>query len=493
MQLSTFLFLCFLLLTFIIYVILPKKIRWAWLLLASYAFCTYRDWRYAAILLGVTLAAWLCGWAIGKSVERKTKKIWLTAGILVVVGVLFVFKYLNFSLLVINDLARMLGGADGFSLLNILLSLGVSFYSFQSISYLLDIYNGVIEPEKNPGKFALYLAFFPKLISGPIERAADLLPQIAAPHKFEYERFVEALIRIFWGFFKKLVIADRLALVVSTYFNAENPAELWGPQVILAAVAFSLQIYIDFSAYCDIAIGSARLFGIDLRENFNLPYLARTVTDFWRRWHITLTKWLTDYIYTPLTFASRKKRSKFYNYLNIFITFLVSGIWHGANYTFIVWGLLHGFYQVIEAATQKLRQKVEKKLAGGFKGFLLAAAQVVVTFGLVTLAWVFFRADDLTYALAMLKNMVTLRGSLHAVAWDFSAIALTPADYWIIAISLVIFFIFEINNRQNDLIARSLGWPLPLRWLAYLILIFGVILFGYFGVFTAQDFIYAGF
>lgn len=491
MSLSSFLFLFFLTIVFLVNILLPKKIRWVWLLIASYAFCVYADWKFGLVLLGVSLVSFLSGRLIGKTENRRTKTVFLTLGVVAVVGTLFTFKYLNFSINVLEDLFRLIGVSTDFPVLKMILPLGLSFYTFQAVSYLLDIYNDVIQPEKNFGKYALYLAFFPRLISGPIERGADFLPQLANPRPFDYGRFVGALLRIFWGFFKKLVIADRMALIVNTVFS--SPQDYFAPQIVFAAITFSLQIYIDFSAYCDIAIGAASLVGIDLTENFNLPYMARSVTEFWRRWHISLTNWLRDYIFTPLTFATRKKRSKIYQYLNIMLVFLVSGIWHGANYTFIIWGLLHGFYQVIEAATLKLRTRLEKKYSTGAAGSLLRALQIVITFSLVTFAWIFFRAENIRQSFAMVKVIVTLKGALHQVAWDFLAMGPTPADYWIIAVSLLIFVVAELLNQKHTLLQRVESLPLPVSWFLYLSLIFAVILFGYSGIFKPENFIYASF
>ncbi len=491
MQLSTFLFLLFLTLTFLIYNLLPKKARWVWLLITSYAFCVWTNAWFGVILLAITAVTYLCGWRIGKAEQRSTKKTFLVVGIFAALATLFAFKYLNFSIKILNDLLDLFGASTDLTTLNLLLPLGLSFYSFQAVSYLIDCYNGLIQPERNFGKFALYLAFFPRLISGPIERADHLLPQIYNPHSFEYQRFVDALLRIGWGFFKKLVIADRLPMIIAPVFT--SPAEYFAPQAVFAAIAFSLQIYLDFSAYCDIAIGAARLLGIDLVENFNFPYLARSVTEFWRRWHISLSNWLRDYIFIPLNFAARRKKARIWQYLIIMIVFLVSGIWHGANYTFIAWGLLHGLYQAVEAATSKFRTRLEKKFAAGVAGMLLRSIQVVGTFGLVTFAWIFFRAEYMGQALGVVKVIVTLRGVLHAVAWDFSNLGPTPADYWILAAAFVIFVAVELLNQKHTLLLRVKSLPLPVRWTLYLALIFSVILFGYFGVFTAQDFIYASF
>lgn len=491
MQLSTFLFLVFLALVFLIQQCFPKKLRWIWLLAASYAFCAFADYRFALVLLGVTLAAYFMGLLIARAGARMYKRVFLWTGILVSLGVLFSFKYLNFSLNVLEDLLKLLGAPRDLPVYQWLMPLGLSFYTFQVISYLVDVYNGVIQPERNAGKFALYLAFFPKLISGPIERADHLLPQITRPNPFDYQKFVAALLRIFWGFFKKLVIADRLAVLVGTVFG--SPAEYYAPQTLLAVLTFSLQIYIDFSAYCDIALGAASLLGIDLVENFNLPYLARTVTEFWRRWHISLSNWLRDYLFIPLNFATRRKKTSIWLPVNILIVFLVSGVWHGANYTFLIWGLLHGLYQAVEAVTLKWRTRLEKRFSSGTKGFLFVAFQVVLTFAMVCLAWIFFRAESVQAAGLMLKNILTLRGSLHAVAWDFSQLGLTPADFWILGAAFAVFCAFELAGTKGSLFIRSQSWALPLRWSVYLLLIFSVILFGYFGTFKASDFIYAGF
>jgi D-alanyl-lipoteichoic acid acyltransferase DltB (MBOAT superfamily) len=233
---------------------------------------------------------------IGRTEKRGSKKALLLTGVILNAGLLFAFKYLNFFLGSLAGLASWLGVHWDFTVINILLPLGISFYTFQAISYLLDIYNDVIQPEKNIGRFALYMAFFPKLVAGPIERGGNLLPQLQAPKPFEYQGLLDGFVRIAWGFFKKLVIADRLGVIANSAFS--EPTKFLGPQLFMAVLAFSFQVYIDFSAYCDIAIGTAKLLGIDLVENFNAPYFAETVTDFWRRWHISLTSWLRDYIFT---------------------------------------------------------------------------------------------------------------------------------------------------------------------------------------------------
>jgi D-alanyl-lipoteichoic acid acyltransferase DltB (MBOAT superfamily) len=491
MQLSSFLYLVFLFLVLAVNFIFPQKLRWVWLLAASYLFCIYADYKYALVLLVVTAFSYASGRLIERSERRGTKNLFLIAGIVFVIAPLFVTKYLNFSLGILEDVFKVIGAPRDFITLKVLLPLGISFYTIQAISYLLDVYNGVILSEKNVGRYALYLAFFPKLVSGPIERGKALLPQLLQPSPFEYQRMLDGLVRIMWGFFKKLIVADRLGVIVGAVFDA--PTDFKSPVILLAVFCFSFQIYIDFSAYCDIAIGSAKILGIDLVENFNAPYFAKSVTEFWRRWHISFSSWLRDYIFTPLNFATRRKRSKFWQYLNILITFLVSGLWHGANYTFAIWGLLHGIFQVIEAATQKIRDKLVKKLSIDRETFGHQFFQVVGTFLLVTFAWIFFRASNIHVAANIIHSIFSLSGITEANAWSLAAIDLPQADQTIMIFGFIVVFLFEAANQKHNLISELNRQPLAFRWMVYLSLIFSVIIFGYFGVYTAQSFIYAGF
>jgi alginate O-acetyltransferase complex protein AlgI len=491
MQLSSFLFLVFLASVLLINFIFPRKIRWVWLLLASYAFCVYASPKYALVLLLVTAISYGSGLLIAAANERKKKQLWLVLGVIFSLVPLFITKYLNFSLGILEDALTLAGRPTDFAGLKILLPIGISFYTFQALSYLFDIFNEVIPAEHHAGRYALYLAFFPKLISGPIERGGSLLPQLFDPKPFDYQRLLDGLVRIGWGFFKKLLVADRLGAIVNTVYYA--PGDFKAPAIIAAVFAYSLQIYIDFSAYCDIAIGAAKILGIDLMENFNTPYFAVNITDFWRRWHISLTSWLRDYIFTPLNFATRRKRSKFFQLLNIMIVFLVSGLWHGANYTFVIWGLLHGFYQVVEAATLKFRNNFVKRFAINRESFGHRFFQIAGTFLLVTFTWIFFRAENIHVAGTIFKSIFTMRGIASASAWDFSAIGLSKANLVILAAGLVVLIIFEFAGQKKDLIKELNSQPLAFRWLVYFVLIFAVILFGYFGVYTAESFIYAQF
>jgi D-alanyl-lipoteichoic acid acyltransferase DltB (MBOAT superfamily) len=491
MQLSSFIFLVFLFLVVVVNFVIPKRFRWIWLLIASYAFCIAASLSYALVMAGVTVISFAAGLLINRSTDRRRKQLILTLGAVLSSAPLFITKYLNFSLGIIEDALNVLHQAVEIPGLDILLPIGISFYTFQALSYLFDVYNEVIEPEKNLGRYALYLAFFPKLISGPIERGGSLLPQIFDPKPFDYQRLLDGLVRIGWGFFKKLIVADRLGVIVDAVYK--TPGDFHSPVALIAVFAYSLQIYIDFSAYCDIAIGAAKILGIDLMENFNTPYFAVSITDFWRRWHISLTSWLRDYIFTPLNFATRRKRAKVYQYINIMLVFLVSGLWHGANYTFVIWGLLHGLYQVIEAATQKFRNNFVKRFSINRESFGHRFLQIVGTFLLVTFTWIFFRAKNIHAAAQIFRSIFALKGFTTAAGWSLSAIDLSQANLVILACGLALLIVFEVVGQKRDLIHELNNRPLAVRWLVYLTLIFAVIIFGYFGVYTAESFIYARF
>ena len=491
MNLSTFLYLVFFFLTTLIHYFLPKRIRWVWLLIVSYLFCIYASPVFALVLLLVTAIAYVDGLLIARAGNRKGKLTALLLGMSAAVVPLFIAKYFNFSLSIIEDAVRVLGGSVEFVGLDILLPLGISFYTFQALSYLMDIFNDVLKPERNFARFALYQAFFPKLIAGPIERGGALLPQLLEPKPFEYQRLLDGLVRIGWGFFKKLVVADRLGVIVNTVFSA--PGDFHSPLIVLAVFAYSFQIYVDFSAYCDIAIGSAKILGIDLVENFNSPYFSRSITDFWRRWHISLTSWLRDYIFTPLNFMLRRKRSKIYQYILIILVFLVSGLWHGANYTFIIWGLLHGVYQVIEAATLKMRIRFAARFNIDRESFGHRFFEVAGTFLLVTFTWIFFRAQNIHEAGQIIKSIVTFEGITEQSAWTLPQLGLAQPDLLIMVFGLTIVVIVQVAGHKRNWISGLNTQPLPFRWLVYLSLIFAVIIFGYFGIYTAESFIYAGF
>jgi len=334
----------------LLYFLTPYKYRWIILLIASYIF--YMAWRaeYALLLVISTLIDYFCSLMMGRypEEEKQKRKPFLYLSLISNLGILFTFKYFNFFSASFTSLLKSLGydyAAPAFSLL---LPMGISFYTFQTMSYTIDVYHSRLKPEKHLGVFALFVTFFPQLVAGPIERAGNLLEQLKVDHKFSYANVIAGLQLMAWGFFKKIVIADNLAIMVNNVYN--NPTQYTGVSLILATVFFAFQIYCDFSAYSDIAIGSAQVMGFTLMQNFNRPYFSKTIGEFWNRWHISLFTWFRDYLYIPL---GGNRVVKWRWYYNLFITFLVSGFWHGANWTFIVWGALHGFYLVFANITAK--------------------------------------------------------------------------------------------------------------------------------------------
>ncbi len=327
-----------------LYFATAHRYRWVLLLLASYFFYAYGSGIYVVLILFSTLVDYTSARAMGVTTNPRRKKLLLAASLTVNLGTLFIFKYFNFFNQSFAALAEVLSVGYPIGALSVLLPVGISFYTFQSMAYTIDVYRGAIEPEKHLGIMATFVAFFPQLVAGPIERAQHMLPQFRRRVQFDTERTVAGLRLILWGAFKKIVIADRLAIYVNTVYNA--PERHSGLPLLIATVFFAFQIYSDFSAYTDIAIGSAKILGFDLMENFRQPYFSKSAREFWARWHISLSTWFRDYLYIPLG----GNRVPFPRYLlNLMIVFVVSGLWHGASWTFVIWGALHGIYIVVEA------------------------------------------------------------------------------------------------------------------------------------------------
>ena len=494
MTFNTFLFYPFLAVIMLVNYLLPRKWRWVWLLISSYIFYFLSDIRYSAVLLVCTGISYLAGHFIAKNQDYKLKKIWMLVGVLLNIGILILFKYINFIFDSISAGAAAAGLLWTFRGIELIFPLGISFYTIQVISYLLDIYNGKVDSEKNFGQFALYVSFFPKLLIGPIERNNHLNPQFVDPKPFEYQEFVDNLARIGWGIFKKIVIADRLAVVVNTVFM--SPQDFESPKLIVAIIAFSFQIYIDFSAYSDIAIGTAALLGIRLVENFDRPYYAKSAIDFWRRWHISLSNWLRDYIFLPLNYKNRRRKPReLWIVINVMITFFVSGLWHGASWSFVFWGLLHGFYQIIEILTQNIRDNVVKKLNIDRTTFAHKTFQVLLTFGLVSFAWLFFKANTINEAVQIIKSIITLDGITAENAWIFNdgSLGLDGKDFWMMAHTLLMFLIVEFIQRKHNLVVELNKQPIWFRWAVYFILFFSITIFGFYGDANAVDFVYSQF
>ncbi|PTX21370.1 D-alanyl-lipoteichoic acid acyltransferase DltB (MBOAT superfamily) [Pontibacter mucosus] len=469
-----------------LYFLTPFNRRWLILLLASYYF--YMAWKpaYALILVFSTLVDYFCGQMMGRHEEKAQRKPWLWLSLISNLSILGLFKYYNFFNDSARDIAHALNMAYAMPAFELLLPMGISFYTFQTMSYSIDVYNGRIKPERHLGIFALFVTFFPQLVAGPIERAGNLLGQLRQYHEFSYPRVVAGLRRMAWGFFKKIVIADNLALMVNQVYN--NPTEYDGVSHIIATVFFAFQIYCDFSGYSDIAIGAAQVMGIKLMENFRSPYFAKTIPEFWSRWHISLSTWFRDYLYIPL---GGNRVVKWRWYYNLFIVFMVSGLWHGASWTFVVWGALHGVYQVFGMMTKEKRNALAQKLGLNSNAQVYKWVQVLTVFFLVCFSWIFFRANSISdafYIVGQCASVVTNPAQLIALDWSHDVFM--DQGVKVFAVSVVAIAIMETvhliqrNGSVSQLIMRRPVW---VRWGLYYTAIVFILLFGQFG---HQEFIY---
>lgn len=379
-----------------LYFLTPQRFRWCLLLIASYYF--YSCWKpeYLILIAVSTLVDYGAGLQMGRTGRPGRKQLFLIVSLVSNLSILFAFKYFNFFSASTRALLNQFNLVYNTPHLDVLLPVGISFYTFQTLSYTINVYRGVHPPERHLGIFALYVSFFPQLVAGPIERSDRLLPQFFQPHRFEYDRVTQGVKVMLWGFFKKMVIADRIAVLVDPVYA--SPAEWPGLSLVLATVLFAFQIYCDFSGYSDIAIGSAKVMGYELQQNFNRPYRAISIADFWRRWHISLSTWFRDYLYFPIG-GSRVGRSRWR--LNIMVVFLVSGLWHGANWTYLVWGGVHGAYIVLGNLIGPPVKRLATR-AVAFAPPVPAGTETLLrvagTFALVCVAWIFFRAESLDSA-----------------------------------------------------------------------------------------------
>jgi alginate O-acetyltransferase complex protein AlgI len=473
------------------YFLLPHRFRWILLLVASYIF--YMFWRveYALILLTSTLVDYTCARMMGKWApeQRSKRKPWLWLSLLSNLGILFTFKYFNFFSEAASSLGQLLGMQYATPAFELLLPMGISFYTFQTMSYSIDVYYDRIKPEKHVGIFALFVTFFPQLVAGPIERAGNLLHQLRQHHRFDYQRVSSGLKLMAWGFFKKLVIADQLALFVNQVYD--QPQAYTGFPLLLATLFFAFQIYCDFSGYSDIAIGTAQVLGIRLMQNFRTPYFSGSIREFWSRWHISLSTWFRDYLYIPL---GGNRVLKWRWYYNLFVVFVVSGLWHGANWTFLVWGALHGLYLVLGESTADWRDRLNQALHLTRLPRLHRLLQVAFTFSLVCLAWIFFRANSLTDAWYITTHLFAGLGtSLQAIAssvelrWELLYLSQSKELFLIAVAAVLLLLVIELANEYVHL-PSSIGLlPTPLRLSFYGLAGAFILLFGNF---AESEFIY---
>lgn len=462
-------FFIFLPIVFILFWLLGKgkpKIQNVILLIASYVFYGWWDYRFLSLIVFSTFVDYLVGKAIYETSDQTVKTRWLWVSIVFNIGLLGFFKYYDFFIDSFVDTFLFAGlEIDNVWTLNIILPVGISFYTFQTLSYSLDIHKGKLKPTNDLLAFATYVSFFPQLVAGPIERASHLLPQIVKEKRFKYEQAVEGLKLMLWGLFKKVAIADSLALMVDDIFG--NYEVYPSSTLVLGAIFFGFQIYCDFSGYSDIAIGTAKLFGVELMSNFKFPYFSRSIAEFWRRWHISLSTWFRDYLYIPLG-GSRGSRSKAIR--NVFVIFLVSGLWHGANWTFVIWGLFHALLFLPSFYFNTNRNHLDNTdLFRSAKTFVIEGGQILIVFILVTVGWVFFRSETLVDAFSYLQRMF----------FDFSHWTyIHPRGYrmWDYYVLLGGFVIFEYIIRKDERNPLNINNRI-VRLLCYLILILLIIMF----------------
>lgn len=487
-------FLIFFPIVVIGYFAIPRRIKYIWLLAASYYFYMCWNPKYALLMLLSTFITYLSGLAIDRfsridDAHRAAvlKKSAVAASFILNLAILVFFKYFYFIFDNIKNILMLANIQIAEPAFDIVLPVGISFYTFQALSYTMDVYRGEIYAERNFGKYALFVSFFPQLVAGPIERSKNLLVQLNTPKKFEYDRARRGLLLMLWGFFQKLVIADRAAVLVNQVYN--NPTAYGGMSIAIATVLFALQIYCDFSSYTDIARGAAEVMGFSLMKNFQQPYFSKSIAEFWRNWHISLSSWFKDYLYIPL---GGNKRGAVRKYINVMIVFLVSGLWHGASWHFVFWGFLHGLYQILGAVTQKMRVWITDRLHILRNSHAHHLFQRLVTFVLVCFAWIFFRAENMTVALDMVHRIFTQFDPWILTDGRFLELGLDGANWVVLLVSVgILFGVSVAGYLKKPLRDGVLGTNLICRWCIYFALLFAVLIFGIYGPeYSASQFIY---
>lgn len=456
----------------------PGRLRWIPLLAASYYFYMCWNAAHVLVLMGATLVTYLSGLAIAAAPRPATKKLWLWICLGADIGTLLCFKYLDFFTRSLSDAMRPWNLLQGLPMFDLLLPIGLSFFTFQLVAYVVDVYRGRVRAETHLGIFALFTAFWPQILAGPIGRAADLLPQFNRAPAFDDHRVVRGLRLMLWGLFKKVVIADHLAIYVNRVYAHLDTYS--GLPLLVAAIFYTIQIYCDFSGYTDMARGAAAALGYDLMENFRRPYFAKSMREFWQRWHISLSTWFRDYVYIPL---GGRRVSAWRWYANLMITFVLSGLWHGANWTFVIWGGIHGACLVAEYITGNFQQRLADLLFRSRESFWHKGVSVGITMSLVTLAWIFFRCDTTADAVRWIGRMFlfnTGTGNTLAVAGNASFV-------WSLLLILALLAV-ELKERRARIAVYLERWPRVARWSFYTVAVWSVALATVFGV--HQKFIY---
>lgn len=490
-------FLVFFPTVLLVHYLLPQKIRYLWLLLTSYFF--YMCWNpvYALLILMSTVVTYACGLLIERAEAHKTKKSFVVVAFLCNLGILVIFKYSGFLVENINGLLAAIGADGRVPTFDLLLPVGISFYTFQVLGYVMDVYRAEVAAERNFFRYALFVSFFPQLVAGPIGRSTHLLSQFNHPKPFDFDRMRKGLLLMLWGFFQKLVIADRVAILVNNVYS--DPTNHVGLTLLVATIFFAIQIYCDFGGYSAIAIGAAQVLGFELSPNFRQPYLATSVTDFWHRWHISLSTWFRDYLYIPLG-GSRCGRLR--KYVNVTVTFLASGLWHGASWNYVIWGALNGLFQVLGDIKRLFWQWLggHKPLSHLFpeskeKPFSARFLSNLITFMLINVTWVFFRAPSLDMALVIFRQAFAVFNPWVLIDGSLYQLGIAQTEFWVLMCSIGLLFVTDVLHEHGfsfrDGLLKQQIWY---RWLVYFCMIFAVLLLGVYGPeMTASAFIYSQF
>ncbi len=435
-------FLIFYPIVALLYFALPKKLKWPMLLIASYYFYMFYQAELIFLIVATTFISWLASNIIERTENVRVKKLMLTLTLVVCLGVLFFYKYFNFLAGSVVSIINLLGGETPPVVLNLILPVGISFYTFQTLSYVIDVYRGDIKTERNFFFYALFVSFFPQLVAGPIERPDNLIPQLKETHPWNNENALKGAKHMIVGFFKKICVADLISVYVNSVYNDVESAT--GLGIIIATALFAVQIYCDFSGYTDIATGCARIMGIKLMKNFDHPYMATTVKEFWSRWHISLSTWFKDYLYIPL---GGNRCSKPRHLFNLFVVFLVSGLWHGAAWTYVVWGALHGIYQIVGTLTYKTRNRILERLHIPVKSAFVMWTRRIITFALVGVSWLFFRANSMSDAVSLIG---TLFGGWAPLAETLEAMGLGAVEIITVVASIAVLIMIDRLLTHDD-------------------------------------------
>lgn len=487
-------FLVFFPIVTLLYLIIPKKVRYIWLLISSYYFYMCWNAKYAILIAVSTIVTYGVAILVEHIQNKKYAKLAMFGGFAVNLGILFFFKYFDFALHNLNKVLNILHVQAINNPFDILLPVGISFYTFQALGYMVDVYRGECKAEKNLLKYALFVSFFPQLVAGPIERSKNLLSQIERTTKekmVSLEAVSSGFTMMLWGLFMKMVIADRVSIFVDSVFN--QTYLIGTVETVAGAIGFAVQIYCDFGGYSAIAIGAAKIMGFELMENFNAPYFATGIADFWRRWHISLSTWLKDYLYIPL---GGNRCSKLKKYRNLMVTFLVSGLWHGAAWTYVLWGAIHGFYQIIEDLMKPFWKKFNALLHVNTEAFSFTFGKIVATFLLTDFAWIFFRAGSISQAFMYVKRMFTRWNPWVLFDETLFHFGLDRKEFGILIFAVCILLIVDlVRTKTGETIGNVLlKQNLVFRWAVMILLVISILVYGQYGIhFDSAQFIYFAF